>query len=790
MAGLLEAQDRGGDAAFAGGVAPFLAKHCVGCHNARQKAGNLDLSGFGEAGAARRAPAVWVKVLDKIGSGKMPPPPVPPPGKAEVAAVSDWIRAAIPLTVGRQAENPGRVTARRLNRSEYNNTIRDLLGVGLRPADEFPLDDSGYGFDNIGDVLSLSPLLMEKYVAAARRVSQVAVYGEAAPARPGLLTRLLAKKGHETGAAAASSTYLPYSMRGALYGSYYFPVDGEYEFRIRVSNFRGQDPKDLSPELKAQMRRWGKMDQTEEEKRVAAEEARRAFAALEMVFAVDGKREFEGLVEGSMQYNYARGAFVSRVKLKAGEHFLRASFPEMADMVDPRGNINPDGRRKVYVEYMEIVGPYNAGPRRGADGIFVCREESADCARRIVARLAERAYRRPVTEKELKTLTGLAGQVRANGDSFQEGIRVALEAILLSPHFLFRVERDPAPDKGTPAAHVVSDYELASRLSYFLWASMPDAELLGHAADGTLRSPGVLHAQVRRMLADGKSAALAENFGAQWLNLRVLERHKPDPERFPTVDDELLDAMRKETMMFAGAVLKEDRSILEFLDGRFTFVNGPLARHYGISGVSGEEFQRVALSDDRRGGLLTQAAILTVSSFPTRTSPVLRGKWVLENLMGAPPPPPPADVPALEEQHLGTSASMRERLEQHRANPKCAGCHDQMDPIGFGLENYDAVGAWRSHEGKFAIDASGVLPGGRRFQGARELKEILKAQADAFTRNLTEKMLTYALGRGLEGYDQPTVAEISRKVAEREYRFSALVEEIVHSKPFQMRSRE
>jgi hypothetical protein len=336
----------------------------------------------------------------------------------------------------------------------------------------------------------------------------------------------------------------------------------------------------------------------------------------------------------------------------------------------------------------------------------------------------------------------------------------------------------------------VSDIELASRLSYFLWASMPDAELMKAARAGTLRQPAGLEAQVRRMMADPKGYNLVENWAAQWLQLRNLGRTKPDPKRFPTVDDELLDAMRTETMMFVETIIKEDRSLLDFIDAPFTWVNGPLARHYGIKGVDGEEFQRVTLDGEQRSGVLTQGAILTVSSYPTRTSPPVRGKWVMENLLGTPPPPPPDNVPSLNDSNIGTEVSLRERLEQHRRDPSCSPCHILMDPLGFGLENYDAVGAWRTHDGKFPIETSGTLPGGQTFAGSKGLKEILKTKSDAFVNNVTEKMLTYSLGRGLERFDRPTVDAITRQVKASDYRFSALVMEVVKSKPFQMQTVE
>ena len=502
--------------------------------------------------------------------------------------------------------------------------------------------------------------------------------------------------------------------------------------------------------------------------------------------------------------------------MKAGERFLRASYPELANLDDPRENINPDMRRGLFVDYLDIVGPFNPSkePPASYKKVFICNQTTPQCARTILGTLMERAYRRPVTDEELASKVELVQLAQKEGDTFQEGIRLALQAILSSPNFLFRIEARPntaAPPRASgsvrnapPLAlrraayaldtkqteYQVSDVELASRLSYFLWASMPDDELMRAAKAGTLRKPGVLEAQVRRMIADPKGYNLVENWAAQWLQLRNLGRTKPDPKKFPTVDDELIDAMRKETSMFVDAIIKEDRSLLDFIDAKFTFVNGPLARHYGMKGIDGEEFQRVELDGEQRSGVLTQGAILTVSSYPTRTSPPVRGKWVMENLLGTPPPPPPDDVPSLNDSNVGTEVSLRERLEQHRKDPSCSPCHLLMDPLGFGLENYDAVGVWRTHDGKFPIETSGTLPGGQTFTGSKGLKEILRGKSDVFIHNVTEKLLTYSLGRGLERFDRPTVEAISRQVTANGYKFSALVMGVVNSKPFQMQSVE
>ncbi|MEO8127071.1 MAG: DUF1592 domain-containing protein [Bryobacteraceae bacterium] len=745
---------RAEDVEFRAKVAPFLAKNCYSCHNPKLKTANLSF----DSGVTPKDLVVWEKVLDRLSTGKMPPPGLPVPPKTEIAAVTHWIEGLL----GPPGADPGRVTARRLNRAEYNNTVRDLLGVSLQPADEFPLDDSGYGFDNIGDVLSLSPMLMEKYINAARKLSSVAVFGEQYSPKATKLARFLVKKNQDD--TASGPSVLPFSMRGALYGSFNFPVDAEYEFRMRLTNYRARGRGKPSTE----------------------EDNRKAYPPVEMIFKLDGEPIKTDVVEGNIDYRYTRAESTVRYRVRAGRHDLRASFPEFADLPDPRNNMNPDGRRQVYVEYLDIVGPYNptADPPASYGRIFVCGHKrgghNPECSRRVVENLARRAYRRPATPQEVDRLTGLVAMVQKDGESFEEGVRIAVQSVLVSPQFLFRVEHDGA------GAYPVSNFELASRLSYFLWSSMPDDELMRAA----LREPGVLEGQIRRLLASPKSDALVENFASQWLNLRLLDRKRPDGAQFPTVDDELVDAMRRETTLFTEAVVREDRSILDFLDGRFTFVNGILARHYGIPGIKGEAFQRVDLDGDQRSGVMTQGSILTLSSYANRTSPVIRGKWVLENLLGTSLPPPPPDVAALQEANLGTEASLRQRLEQHRANATCAVCHNQMDPIGFGLENYDAAGAWRTHDGKFPIDSSGVLPDGTAVNGPKNLKEILRGRSDGFSRNFAEKLLTYALGRGLEPYDRAAVNQIVENAAAKDHRFSAYVMEIVNSKPFQMRRGE
>lgn len=713
--------------AFQQTVRPFVARHCGSCHNQKLKTANLSLDQYRDAASAGQAPHVWQDVLDKLSSGKMPPPGLPKPRPAEVHAVSQWIESLLARTGAARRPDPGRVTARRLNRFEYNNSIRDLLEIDFHPADDFPADDSGYGFDNIGDVLSLSPVLMEKYLAAAEKIARLAIAADP-PMKP-TIVRYKAEKLDQVGQ--------------RLRVRHTFPVEAEYELRVGLGGRRPDALQTLRLAL------W--LDD-------------RPVKRFDVHLAPDRPRAFE-----------------ARVPVRAGDHQVRAAILE------------EESKPSILVDAIEVRGPFQTGAAAVPEShrrVFVCGHPGGEhqpvCARAIVANLARRAWRRPVTGSEVDKLAGFVALARAEGEPFEKAVRVALQAILVSPHFLFRIERDPKP--GT--AHPISDLELASRLSYFLWSSLPDEELLRRAENRTLSQPAVLDTQVRRMLADPKSGRLAENFGGQWLQLRNLDSVKPDPERFPQFNDDLREAMRRETGMFFEAVMREDRSILDFLDANYTFLNERLARHYGIPGVQGEEFRRVDLDGEQRSGVLTHASVLTVTSYANRTSPVLRGKFLLENFLNAPPPPPPPDAGALDESQVNATGTVREQFEKHRSQPVCASCHVRMDPLGFGFENYDAIGRWRTHEGRFPVDASGTLPGGKSFRGAADLKAILKAEKDAFAECLTEKMLTYALGRGLERYDRPAVRQICSKVAQNGYRFSSLVLEIVHSMPFRMRRGE
>jgi hypothetical protein len=719
-------------------VEPMLAKYCFGCHNASLKSGNLNLQAYQDAGTALKDPDVWETVMQKLHSGVMPPPGLPRPKAEDVATASRWIEALLDQQ-DRRHSDPGRLTAHRLNRFEYNNTIHDLLDLEFRAADDFPADDSGYGFDNIGDVLSLSPVLMEKYLAAAEGIAHMAIMADG-PVKPSL--RRYKTEG-------ANQFVHVFEAR------HRFPVTAEYELHASL---------------------LGRRPQGEQQVKVA--------------FSIDDKQV--KVVQRTFTTNRAR-QFDARVRVLPGDHVVKVEIVDDSARNDAPSR--PGVRPGSAVEYVEVRGPFQKDPPELPPShklIFTCGHEPGQhteaCLRTDIGDLARRAWRRPVTAAEVNKLAGFAKMAQQDGDSFEKSMRVALEAILVSPHFLFRIESDPRPNALEP--HPVSDFELASRLSYFLWSSMPDEELFRAAADHKVRKPEVLAAEVKRMLADPKSARMVDNFAGQWLELRNLDSVKPDPQRFPQFDDELRGAMRRETELFFDSIVREDHSILDFIDAKYTFLNERLAKHYGIPGVTGSEFRRVELDGAERSGILTQASILTVTSYPNRTSPVLRGKFLLENILNSPPPPPPPDAGVLDESKVNLNGTVREQFEQHRAHPQCAGCHVRMDPLGFSFENYDAIGAWRTSEGKFTVDASGKLPDGRKFNGAADLKTILRDSKDDFAQCLSEKMLTYALGRGLEKYDRAAVREITRKVAERNYRFSAMMLAIAESAPFQMRRGE
>ncbi len=748
-------------------IVPFLARHCFSCHGGGKSKGDVTLDRYHDEQAVVKDRELWENVVKLVRTGEMPPKakgrPRPEPSEVEVAT------RAIEDLLGRfdcnGRRDDGRVTIRRLNRVEYNNTIRDLVGVDFRPAADFPNDDVGYGFDNIGDVLSLSPLLLEKYLAAAEAILDRAIVVSDPPRpskeRVGSLRPTRGAGGNRRGGG------LFLKDKGLISGQIYTD-EGDYTIRAEVFGQQvGDEP------VRGALRDGG--DVLEEFELTATAERP---ATIEVKVRLKGGTHTLGV------------AFLNPYSepSKPGEE-SRKSEPVPQKKDDPFRPVDLDGHRRVLVvRSIAVDGPYNPPPpvlpethrRLLAHRPGVPPREAA---REIVARFADRAFRRPARPEEIERILKLYDRAETEGERFENRVRLALEGVLVWPDFLFRVELDP-PGASAGTSYAVGEYELASRLSYFLWSSMPDEELFGLAARGQLRAN--LDAQVRRMVADSKSAAFVQNFNGQWLMTRKLAYVAPDPQEFPGFDEELRSAMVRESDLFFEAILREDRSILDLLDADFSFVNGRLAKHYGIPGVTGPELRRVKLPPNR-GGVLTQAGVLTLTSNPTRTSPVKRGKWVLDQILGTPPPPAPPDVPALPE-GKPLAGSLRKVMEQHRENAMCASCHQRMDPIGFAFENYDAVGAWRDRDGGAAVDASGVLPDGQSFRGPGELKAILRGKKDQFSRCLTEKVMTYALGRGLEYYDRCAVDEIMGALRKDGYRFSTLIIGVIQSGPFQKRT--
>ena len=725
-----------------------LDQYCTTCHNDRSLRAGLSLESVrGDDVAAHTT--VLEKVLRRLRTGEMPPPSRPRPSESTTAQLVTWLETSLDR-VALDAPDPGAPAIHRLNRAEYRNAVRDLLGIDLDHARDLPADDSGYGFDNIGDVLTVSPLHIEKYVSAARRVSRLAV-GTSTP-RP-----IVVKYTPASGTRNEAIAGLPPNQRGGTLFRHFFPFDADYTITVRIRG--GRVAHMPAPQLDV---------------RVDGERVRLFEADYETNEANQGTRNYE----------------VS-VTLPAGDHTIGAGFlTEYA--TDPQ---NPRDRQSAgySVDYVLVGGPFEAtgvGQGESQQRIFVCRPEpgSAEepCARRILSTLARRAYRTPVTPRDIDPLILLFTEGRADGGSFEHGIEMGLSGVLVAPRFLFRAP--VVPDGGRPGeVYRLSDLDLASRLSFFLWSSIPDEELLSLAEEGVLSQPPVLAGQITRMIADPKSRALVDNFGGQWLHLRNVADWTPDPERYRGFNESLRYAFQQETELFLEHLIREDRSVLDLINADYTFVNERLADFYGIEGVEGGYFRRVSLEGTNRGGVLTQASVLMVTSYPTRTSPVLRGKWVLENLLGAPPPPPPPDVPALTDAAETSAGSLREALEQHRADPACAVCHPRMDPLGFALESFDAVGRFRTADNGVMIDDSGALPDGTPVNGPSGLRDVLMARRVEVVETLAEKLLTYAIGRGLEASDRPALREIRRRVESDDYRFSALVSGIVDSVPFRMR---
>jgi hypothetical protein len=781
----------------------LLDRYCVTCHNQRLKTAGLTLDTMDVANVAA-TPEVWEKVVWKVRGGIMPPSGRPRPDRqafeAFVSSLEDELNRAAAAK-----PNPGRVPVHRLNRAEYTNAVRDLLAIELDGQSLLPADDSSHGFDNSAGALALSPALLERYMSAATKVSRLAV-GDATIG-PGLTSKL-----YEVPINLAQndrmSEDLPFGSRAGIAIRHHFPLDGEYLARIRLKRsvyeyiVNIDEPHDLDLRLDGRLvKRF----------RVGGE-ARGKAAPLSFsgTFVAAGGAGYP-TQEWDDYRTRADAGLEVRVAVKAGTHVVGVSFSgksweqegilqpplreygaSVTETTDTSSRVEGPGLASVMIDGpYEVAGPGETPSRKK---IFLCRPggsaEEERCAKKILSTLARRAYRRPVSEPDIQVLMGFYHSKRKS-EGFDGGIQAALERILVDPEFLFRVERDPA---GSPAgtAYRLSDRDVAARLSFFLWSSIPDDGLLDVVARGTLRDPAVLERQVRRMFADPRSKALVDNFFGQWLSLRTLRGATPDPNLFPDFDENLREAFEQETKLFVESQLREDRGVAELLTANYTFMNERLARHYQIPNVWGSRFRRVTLLDDRRAGLLGHGSILTVTSYGNRTSPVLRAKWLLENILGTPPPPPPANVPPFppEQGANGEPRSVRERLAQHRRNPVCASCHSAMDPLGFALENFDAVGQWRATDANAPVDASGVLVDGTEFRGPVELRKVLLGRRSQVVGTVTEKLLTYALGRGLEYYDAPVVRRIVSEAAAHDYRWSSIILGIVSSTPFQMRRSE
>jgi hypothetical protein len=753
----------------------LLDKYCVTCHNQRARTGGLALDTLNVANIPQDA-AVWEKVVRKVRGGMMPPVGMPRPDRVTLDQLASHVETMIDVAA-LKAPMPGGRVLHRLNRAEYGNVVRDLFALEVDVAGLLPPDEEAYGFDNIADVLGVSPSLMERYLAAAWKISSQAVGN--VKITPSLETYRvrgdLSQHDHVEG--------LPIGTRGGLLVRHHFPVDGEYVvspklYRETVNIIRGLE--------------------TPHE--------------LEVTF--DGERvllaRFGGAEDELANYLNPTPAgdeidrrFQIRMPVKAGPHSLGIAFlkkssattlellqPFQRERIDPITPVGIPEVDKVTIEGpFSVTGPGDSPSRRR---IFTCRpispSDELECAKTILSKTARRAYRRPVTETERDRLLRFYTRERDKGASFDTGIETALAFMLVSPQFLFRFERDPE-NVAPGTIYRISDLELASRLSFFIWSSIPDDQLLELAIKGTLKNPGVLEQQVKRMLADPRARALGSNFASQWLYLRNLKSQVPDPDVFPDFDDNLRQGLQRETEMLFESVVLEDRSALDLLRADYTFVNERLARHYGIPNVYGNQFRRVPVRDDYRKGLLGQGSILTITSYANRTSPVNRGKYVLTNILGTPPPPPPANVPPLDEKP-GKAQSMRDRMEQHRANPACSGCHRLMDPIGLALENFDAVGRWRMADNGAKINPAEVLSDGTQVDGPSALRQALVARPEQFVGTMTEGLLTYALGRGIGHEDMPVIRAILKDSARHDYRFSSLVLGIVKSVPFQMRRSE
>ena len=767
---------RDGDSATpAASVQTLLSNFCIDCHQADDPESGLDLQTIADRPIVDHL-STWEKVVRKINARQMPPGDAPRPDEATYDDIVQLLETRLDR-IAAETPRPGRTeTFRRLTRFEYQNAVRDLLAVEIDATTLLPADEVSHGFDNI-TVGELSPSLLNRYISAAQKIAKLAVGGtERSPG--GMTIRLPADRTQEQRAEG-----LPIGTRGGVLFPYTFPQDGEYEIQVRLTRDRNEHVEGL--------REPHEMEVLVDLNRVA----------LLTVRPPNKKSNSGGNWDKASHENVDRHLKV-RIPVTAGRHEVSVTFlKKSASLLETRRqplnvhfNMYRHPRLTPAVYQVSIAGPFDPkgpGDTDSRNRVFVHSpkhpDEDLDSARTILSSLMRRAYRRPVTKQDLEKPLEIFQQGRADS-GFETGIETALSAVLVNPSFLFRIERDP---DGLPpdTAYRINDFELASRLSFFLWSSLPDDELLDLADKGTLSDASVLEQQTRRMLADRRSQALVSNFAGQWLHLRNLDSITPDQRLFPDFDDNLRQAFRQETELFFESIVREDRSVLDLLQSDDTFLNERLAKHYGIPHVYGTRFRRVALEDgSRRGGILRHGSILTVTSYATRTSPVLRGKWILENLLGTPPPPPPDNVPPLEDNTVVANLSVRERLAQHRAHAACASCHDLIDPVGLSLENYDAVGRWREYDGGQPVDASGGLPDGKAFTGVEGLEEGLLARPESFVQTLSEKLMTYGLGRGLEPTDAPAIRQVVRKAKADGYRFSDLVIGIVQSVPFQMRA--
>jgi hypothetical protein len=747
-----------------------LDKSCVGCHNERVKTAGLMLDKADVANPGAN-PEVWEKVMRKVHTGTMPPPNMPQLSASDRRALLAWLETSLDAAAVKKP-NPGRTeTLRRLNRTEYKNAVRDLLALDIDAASLLPADESGHGFDNV-TVGDLPPTLLDRYISAAQKVSRLAI-GSIQTSLQADTIRLPADRTQETHVAG-----LPLGTRGGVSIPYTFARDGEYEIQTWLA-------RDLNGNVGGLRERSRKHEMIV----LVDREVVKSFTIQKVV-------DDDTTLDENLKV---------RVPLSAGPHEIAVTFVnDSSSLVEAhrqpilsRFNERRHPRTAPAVDQVSISGPYAAKAATDTPSrrrIFVCKPEGSDkdkeeaCARTILSTLMRRAYRRPIEKAEVEGPLGFYREGRAEGD-FEAGIGRALSAVLMNPEFLFRVEADPKK-ASAGEAYRITDLELASRLSFFLWSSIPDDELLDVAIRGRLSRPDELEKQTRRMLADPRSANLSTNFAGQWLRLRNLEAFVPSTRWFPEFDDNVREGFRKETELFVDSIVREDRSVLDLIKADYTFLNERLAKHYDIPNVHGSHFRKVTLSpESKRGGLLRHGSVLAVTSYATRTSPILRGVYVLDNIFGAPPPPPLPNVPALDEGTVSANLPMRERLAAHRKNATCASCHRTIDPVGFALENFNAVGQWRTYEGEGEpIDASGALPGIGEFSGVSGLEDALLSKPELFAGALTEKLLTFGLGRGVEYYDAPAVRKIVRDAAKDEYRFSSLILGIVKSVPFQMRS--